>query len=54
MESSKINKYKYKEMNIEDNQIISKFLLDIFLEVEQISITKKKKSEETKENCLIY
>ena len=54
MESSKINKYKYKEMNIEDNQIISKFLLDIFLEVEKISITKKKKSEETKENCLIY
>ena len=53
-ESANIHKYNYKEMNIEDNQSISNFLLEIFAEVEKVINIKKKNNEEKKENCLIY
>ena len=43
----------YKEMNIEDTQKISDYILDIFVAVENIP-TKRKISQENKENCLIF
>ena len=52
-ENSNIMKIMYKEMNIEDTQKISDYILDIFVEVEKIA-TKRKISQENKENCLIF
>ena len=52
-ENSNIMKIMYKEMNIEDTQKISDYILDIFVAVENIP-TKRKISQENKENCLIF
>jgi uncharacterized lipoprotein YehR (DUF1307 family) len=52
-ENSNIMKIIYKEMNIEDTQKISDYILDIFVAVENIP-TKRKISQENKENCLIF
>ena len=52
-ENSNIMKIMYKEMNIEDTQKISDYILDIFVAVESIP-TKRKISQENKENCLIF
>ena len=52
-ENSNIMKIMYKEMNIEDTQKISDYILNIFVAVENIP-TKRKISQENKENCLIF
>ena len=53
MKETKINKYIYKEMNLEDSQKISDFILEIFINVESAS-NKKKIIKENKEGCFIY
>ena len=53
IKETKINKFIYKEMNLDDSQKISDFILEIFVNVETAS-TKKKIIKENKEGCLIY
>ena len=53
MKETKINKYIYKEMNLEDSQKISDFILEIFVNVEGAS-NKKKILKENKEGCIIF
>ena len=53
IKETKINKFIYKEMNLDDSQKISDFILEIFVNVESAS-TKKKIIKENKEGCLIY
>ena len=54
IEEAKINnKFIYKEINIEDQQKISDFILEIFINVEN-SPKKKKIIGEKKENCVIF
>ena len=48
-----INKFVYKEMNIEDQQKISDMISEIFINVESLPKKKKIKTD-NKENCLIY
>ena len=48
-----INKFIYKEMNIEDQQKISDMISEIFINVESLPKKKKIKTD-NKENCLIY
>ena len=48
-----INKFVYKEMNIEDQQKISDMIFEIFINVESLPKKKKIKTD-NKENCLIY
>ena len=53
MKDKGINKFIFKEMNLEDAQKISDFMLEIFVNVEWAS-NKKKIIKENKESCLIY
>ena len=53
MKDKGINKFIFKEMNLEDAQKISDFMLEIFVNVEGAS-NKKKIIKENKEGCLIY
>ena len=53
MKDKGINKFIFKEMNLEDAQKISDFMLEIFVNVEGAS-NKKKIIKENKESCLIY
>ena len=53
MKDKGINKFIFKEMNSEDAQKISDFMLEIFVNVEGAS-NKKKIIKENKESCLIY
>ena len=48
-----INKFVYKEMNIEDQQKISDMISEIFINAESLPKKKKIKTD-NKENCLIY
>ena len=48
-----INKFVYKEMNIEDQQKISDMISEIFINAESLP-NKKKIKADNKENCLIY
>ena len=48
-----INKFVYKEMNIEDQQKISDMISEIFINAESLPNKKKIKTDK-KENCLIY
>ena len=52
-EEGKINKFIYKEMNLDDTQKISDFILEIFIESEN-ALNKKKISKENKESCAIF
>ena len=53
IKETKINKYIYKEMNLEDSQKISDFILEIFVNVEGAS-NKKKIIKENKEGCIFF
>ena len=53
MKDKGINKFIFKEMNLEDAQKISDFMLEIFVNVEGAS-NKIFSIKENKENCLIY
>ena len=52
IEEANINKYIYKEMNIEDQQKISDFVLEIFVNADNLQ-KQKKTIRENKDNCYI-
>ena len=52
IEEANINKYIYKEMNIEDQQKISDFVLEIFVNADNLQ-KQKKTIRESKDNCYI-
>ena len=54
IKESNINKFIYKEINIEDQQKISDFISEIFITVESKPNKKKKSKVDDKENCIIY
>ena len=53
LKKANINKFVYKEMNIEDQQKISDMISEIFINAESLPKKKKIKTD-NKENCLIY
>ena len=52
-EDGNINKFIYKEMNLDDTQKISDFIFEIFIDAENVS-NKKKIIKENKESCAIF
>ena len=52
-EDGNINKFIYKEMNLDDTQKISDFIFEIFIDAENVS-NKKKIIKENKESCTIF
>ena len=54
MNEAKINKYIYKEMDVEDNKKVSDTILEILVAVENMPNKKKKTTGNNSQNCLIY
>ena len=54
MNEAKINKYIYKEMDVEDNKKVSDIILEILVAVENMPNKKKKTTGNSNQNCLIY
>ena len=54
MYKEKINKYIYKEMDVENNNNVSEIIVEIFSAVVNVPNTKKKVSEKQDNNCFIF
>ena len=54
MNEAKINKFSYKELDVEDNNKVSDTILEILVAVENIPNKKKKVYGNNEQKCIIY